>query len=115
MADKIKLALALLIVACAMVAFYQFPDQSLLLRVIGLLVAATVASMIALKTEAGASTWSYGRGAVIEVRKVVWPTGKETRQTTLIVMLMVVLVGIILWFFDLFLVWAVKLLTGQGG
>ncbi len=115
MADKIKLSLALIIVISAMVAFYSFPDQSLLLRVIGLLAAASVASAVALQTALGQNTWGFGRGAVIEVRKVVWPTGKETRQTTLVVMAMVLVMGLILWVFDLFLGWAVNFLTGLGG
>jgi preprotein translocase subunit SecE len=33
----------------------------------------------------------------------------------MMVMAMVLLVGIILWVFDMLLAWAVKLLTGQGG
>jgi preprotein translocase subunit SecE len=30
-------------------------------------------------------------------------------------MVMVVIMGLMLWLFDMFLLWAVKLLTGQGG
>jgi len=65
--------------------------------------------------EAGGHAVAFGRGAVIEIRKVVWPTRKETVNTTLLVMAMVVLVGIILWVFDMFLSWGIQLLTGQGG
>ncbi|MFQ5488846.1 MAG: preprotein translocase subunit SecE, partial [Gammaproteobacteria bacterium] len=46
---------------------------------------------------------------------VVWPSRKETVQTTLIVVAMVIVVAMILWTFDMFLTWAVKMLTGQGG
>ncbi|HFD12641.1 MAG TPA: preprotein translocase subunit SecE, partial [Crenotrichaceae bacterium] len=53
--------------------------------------------------------------AKMEAAKVVWPSMKETRQTTLIVMVMVILVGLMLWAFDSFLLWAVKQLTGQVG
>jgi preprotein translocase subunit SecE len=49
------------------------------------------------------------------VRKVVWPSGKETTQTTLVVMGLVLTVAIFLWLLDMFLLWSVKLLTGQGG
>lgn len=115
MADKIKLIVAVLILGAAIVAFYVFADQSMLFRVLGLLVAAGVSVAVASQTEVGAGVISFGRGSVIEARKVVWPTRKETVQTTLMVMAMVVLVGIILWVFDMFLAWAVGMLTGQGG
>ena len=54
------------------------------------------------------------RESKAEVRKVVWPTRQETVQTTLLVIAMVVLVGIMLWLMDMFLRWAVMILTGQG-
>ena len=57
----------------------------------------------------------FFRESQIEVRKVVWPTGKETTQTTLVVMGLVVAVAVFLWVLDMFLLWSVKLLTGQGG
>ncbi|MEA2094042.1 MAG: preprotein translocase subunit SecE, partial [Pseudomonadota bacterium] len=49
-----------------------------------------------------------------EVRRVVWPSRQETVQTTLVVLLMVLLVGIFLWLLDMVLLWAIQILTGQG-
>ncbi|HKK06743.1 MAG TPA: preprotein translocase subunit SecE [Gammaproteobacteria bacterium] len=115
MQDKVKLVLAILLLAGGVVGFYYFADQSLLYRVLGLLVVAGVALAVGARTQAGMQTVAFGRNAMIEVRKVVWPSRKETTQTTLIVLAMVVLVGLLLWLFDMFLLWAVKLLTGQGG
>jgi preprotein translocase subunit SecE len=115
MADKLKLTIAALILLGAVGAFYYFGDQSMLLRVVALLVALGIATAVASTTATGAGAIGFGRGALIEVRKVVWPSGKETSQTTLIVLAMVVLMGLILWLFDTFLVWAVKFMTGQGG
>jgi preprotein translocase subunit SecE len=115
MADKIKLLLATLVLASGMVGFYIYSDEMVLFRVLGLLVAAGIATAIAAQTERGGAALGFGRSAVTEVRKVVWPTRKETTQTTLIVVAMVILVGIMLWLFDMFLLWAVRLLTGQGG
>jgi len=115
MGDKIKLGLALLIAIAAVAGFYVYAEQSLLLRVVGLLIAVAVSAAIALQTEAGRNIWSFGRGATIEIRKVVWPSRKETVQTTLMVLVMVVIVGIILWMFDMFVAWGVGYLTGQGG
>ncbi|MBK9131386.1 MAG: preprotein translocase subunit SecE [Gammaproteobacteria bacterium] len=116
MGDKIKFLLAALIVAGALGAFYYYgEDTSLLLRVLGLLVAIGVASAVFFQTAAGQHTWAFIGEARTEVRKVVWPTRKETIQTTLVVMGMVLVTAVILWIFDSFLTWLVKLFTGQGG
>ncbi len=111
MADKLKLSVALLILLGAIGAFYYFADQSLLVRVVGILVAVVVALLISAQTEVGRAALAFLSDARTEARKVVWPTRKETMQTTLIVMVMVVVVGIMLWLLDMVLLWAVKALT----
>jgi preprotein translocase subunit SecE len=114
MADKIKLLIAALVLAGALAAFYIFGEQALVWRVLGLLLGVAVAGFIAAQSSAGSNAIAFARGAVVEVRKVVWPTRKETVQTTVMVMAMVVLVGIILWVFDWLLAMGVEFLTGQG-
>ena len=49
-----------------------------------------------------------------ETKKVVWPTRKETLQTTGIVFVFVVIMALFLWLVDASLLWAVKRLIGQG-
>ena len=112
--DTFKLGLALLIIVAGLVCFYLFDDYSLLFRVIGLLVGVGISVAIALQTVKGKEIWGYFRDAQIEVRKVVWPTRQETRQTTLIVIVMVILVAIILWLLDMFLGWSIGLIMGRG-
>jgi preprotein translocase subunit SecE len=99
-------------VLAAIGGFYYFDDQALALRVIALLVAAGISLLIALQTQLGKSTWAFGREAVTEVRKVVWPTRKETVQTTTVVLIVVIIMAILLWLLDMFLAWAVRMLTG---
>lgn len=113
--DSAKLGFSIALLLGAVVAFYYFEDQSLLFRVLGLVAVAIVALLIASRTAVGARTIGFVQDARTEVRKVVWPTRQETVQTTLIVFVMVIIMGIILWLFDMFLLWAVRLLTGQGG
>ncbi len=115
MADVIKFIIAGLILAAGLTGFYMFEDQIMPLRVLGILLSAVLAGVVASRTATGAGAVAYSRGALLEMRKVVWPTRRETTQTTLLVAAMVVLVGIILWLFDMFLVWGIQLLTGQGG
>lgn len=114
MADKIKILLAVLVLAGSVAGFYTYDNESMLYRVIAMLVAVAIAMMIGLQTEAGRNALAFSRGAWVEIRKVVWPTRKETMQTTAMVMVMVVIVGIILWIFDWFLSWGIQSITGQG-
>ena len=112
--DPAKWVGALVIIATGIAGFYYWSDESLLLRVIGLLVLSAVALFVAVQTEKGRAAWEFVRESHTEVRKVVWPTRKETTQTTLIVIAMVGLVAIIMWILDGFLAWLVKLLLGTG-
>jgi preprotein translocase subunit SecE len=113
--DTYKWLLAILIVLAALVAFYYFADILLAIRVAGLLVAATGAVLIVLRTELGGGVLEFTRDARMELRKVVWPTRAETMQTGLAVIVMVVVMGVLLWLLDVLLFWLVRLLTGQGG
>ena len=112
--DPAKWAGAFAILLGGVAGFYYWSDESLLLRVIGLLVLVAVALFVALQTEKGRAAWDFVRESHTEVRKVVWPTRKETMQTTMIVIAMVGLVAIILWILDGLLAWLVKWLLGTG-
>ena len=44
---------------------------------------------------------------------MVWPTRRETVQTTLMVVVVVLILAIFIWALDIVLAWAVQLLTGR--
>lgn len=111
--DTVKLAIALLMVIGGIVAFYLYPEVSTLLRTLGLLALIGAAVAVAYQTDKGRQLWVFFQDAQIEVRKVVWPTRQETVQTTLLVLVMVILVAIFMWLLDMFLGWAIRLLIGQ--
>jgi preprotein translocase subunit SecE len=113
--DKAKLAGAALLLVLGLFAFYYFAAYSVLLRVLGLLVIGGAAVAVALQTAPGRQLWQFVSDARTEVRKVVWPTRQETLQTTLVVMAMVLVLGIVLWLFDIILMGILRFLTGQGG
>ena len=113
--DIIKLVIAAGIVVAAIAAYYQFANESQLLRMIGVLVALLVGGAIALISSQGRALWSFASEARAEVRKVIWPTRPETVQTTLAVIVIVIIVGLFLWAIDSILFWVVQLLTGQEG
>ena len=113
--DSLKLGVAVAMLAGGIFAFYYFEGQLLVLRVLGLLAVAGFSVFVAAQSNTGKTIIGFIKGAQTEVRKVVWPTRAETVQTTLAVLLMVLLVGIFLWFLDMFLLWAIQVITGQGG
>jgi preprotein translocase subunit SecE len=113
--DTAKLALAIGILLAGIAGFYYYEEESLLFRVLGLLVFVAIALGIVWTTQLGQAIVSFGRESRAEVRKVVWPTRQETIQTTMMVIVTVVSIGIFLWLVDMLLLWAVQVLTGQGG
>ena len=113
--DIAKLALAAVVLFGAIGLYYQFPETSTLLRVVGVLVAALIAAGIAVTSAPGRALWSFANDARTEVRKVIWPTRQETIQTTLAVLVIVLIVSIFLWGVDKILFMIVSALTGQGG
>ena len=111
--DVVKKSLSVILIVAGVAAFYHFSETPLLFRVIGLIVAVLMAAGLVLTTELGLGVWQFALESKQEVRKVVWPTREETMRTTLLVFAMVTVVGLILWFLDMFLFWGVRLLTGQ--
>jgi preprotein translocase subunit SecE len=112
--DTAKLVASVALLVAGIGQFYYFADSLMMYRVLGLLALVAAALGVMFTTQLGQVIWSFMRDSRAEVRKVVWPTRQETIQTTLLVIAMVVLVGIMLWLMDMFLRWAVMLLTGQG-
>ena len=110
--DTVKLGLAVLILLSGLVGYYYFAEYSNLYRVIGVLVAAGVAIAVFGSTLRGQNLLGYLKNSRTEVRKMVWPTRQEALQTTLIVVVLVMLIAIFLWLIDMFLGWAVKFVIG---
>ena len=111
--DWLKWLLVLLVVAALGAADYYFADQSATLRVIWSLVAFIVALTLISFTDKGKRFWRFAQAARIELRKVVWPTRKETIQSTITVVVVVVVMALFLWGIDSILLWGVKFFTGQ--
>lgn len=113
--DVVKQVFSVVFVVAGVAAFYYFSEAvPLIYRVLGLVVIVLVAAGLMLTTELGQNVWQFVLESRQEVRKVVWPTREETVRTTLLVFAMVAIVGLILWFLDMFLFWGVRFLTGQG-
>ena len=105
MADKIKFALALLLLIAGVTGFYLLADKAMVLRVLVVLAGVAAAVAVAWYTESGQRFFDLGRDAWSEVKKVVWPTRKETLQTTAAVFAFVVVMALVLWLTDKSLEW----------
>jgi preprotein translocase subunit SecE len=105
MADKLKFVLALLLVVAGIAGFYFLADQAMVLRVISVLLGLAAGVAVAWFTEPGQRFVLLAREAVAEAKKVVWPSRKETLQTTGIVFAFVLVMAIILWVADKGLEW----------
>jgi preprotein translocase subunit SecE len=114
MAEKIKVVFAVLLVIAGIAAFYYFSDKAMIIRVAAVLGGMVAAGLLFLTTEWGRQFKTYSQESVEEVRKVVWPTRKETMQTTAIVFVFVVIMALFLWLVDGSLLWTMKKLIGRG-
>jgi len=117
--DTVKLILSFVLLLVGIGGFYYFATWkgeavSVLIRVLGLLAFVAVAVGIAATTEKGRNLIAFLKDSRTEVRKMVWPTRAETMQTTLMVMVIVVLLSLFLWLVDMLLGWGVKTLLGGG-
>ncbi|NBS17160.1 MAG: preprotein translocase subunit SecE [Gammaproteobacteria bacterium] len=112
--DTVKLVLAITVLVGGIVGYYHFADKSLIYRVLGVLLSVFLSMGMVLTTQLGRQFLGFLVEARVEVRKVVWPNRQETVQSTLVVVALVFLVGLILWTLDAGLFWGISRLTGQG-
>ena len=104
-ADKARLAATALLLLGGLVAFYLLAKQGPLIQWLSLLVAVGAGVAVYLTSESGRQLVAFGRDAVREVRKVVWPERKEALQITAYVFGFVVVMALFLWFTDKTLEW----------
>jgi preprotein translocase subunit SecE len=60
----------------------------------------------------GRSIWALMKDSRGEIRRVIWPKREETVQTTVIVLVLVLIFALILWLLDSGLTWIVSALIG---
>jgi preprotein translocase subunit SecE len=100
MADKIKLAVAALLMAGGIAGFYFLSESALVLRVAAIIAGFAAGIAVGWFTEQGQQMAVFVREAVAETKKVVWPTRKESLQTTGVVFAFMVAMAVFLWLTD---------------
>ena len=105
MVDKIKFVLAALAIAAGIAGFYLLAPDASLLRGASVLGGLAVAVLLVWTSTQGRQLAVFIRESIFEARKVVWPTRKETVQTTAMVFVFVLIMAIFLWLTDKTLEW----------
>lgn len=113
--DKIKLGFALLLFIAGIAGFYYLRDSAMVIRVISVLSGIALAVVMFWFTSQGKQFFAFAGESSEETRKVIWPSRKETLQTTGIVFAFVLMMAIFLWMVDAGLLLAVRYMMGQEG
>jgi preprotein translocase subunit SecE len=113
--ERIKIAIAALIAVGGLFAFYALGDRALIFRLAALLGSFAVAIVVMWFTETGRIFAAFARESWEEAKRVVWPTRKETLQTTGVVFVFVFTMALFLWVIDTGLLWITQKLLGTGG
>ncbi len=100
MADKIKIVVALMLVAAGVVGFYYLQETLAVFRVLSVLAGLVLAGLVFWTSVPGKRFFSFGRESVDEAKRVVWPTRKETFQTTGVVIAFALVMALFLWAVD---------------
>jgi preprotein translocase subunit SecE len=100
MADKIKLVVAALLLAAGVAGFYYLGDSAAIVRLGAIVAGAAAGIAVGWFTAPGQQFVVFLRDAITEVKKVVWPTRKESLQTAGIVFAFVLIMAVFLWISD---------------
>lgn len=110
--DKFKWFLVLTLVVGAIAANQIFDQIWVLYRFLGVLAVLVSGAVIASQTDKGKQFITFFKESLIEVRKVVWPSRQETTNTTLIVLAVTFVIGLMLWGLDSLLLVVVNFILG---
>jgi preprotein translocase subunit SecE len=114
MVNKIKLLMAGILLIAGIAGFYLLADSPTVVRILAVLAGLGLSIAVLWTTPVGQQSLGFIGEAVVEARKVVWPTRKETIQTTLVVFALVVVMAAFLAVVDIGFAFMVQKLMGRG-
>ncbi len=107
-ADTLLLLIAVVMLLGGISAYYYYQELAITpVRVAALMTVTGLASWVAAQSEKGGAFFRFLKEADIERRKVVWPTHQEAVQTSLMVIVVVIIVSLFLSVVD----WSLGLLV----
>jgi preprotein translocase subunit SecE len=113
MTDKIRLGVAFLLVAAGITGFYALHESAAVVKLMVLLLGLLLAAGVVWTTGPGKRLFTFGKESIAEAKRVVWPTRKETIQTTGVVIAFAVTMALFLWMVDASLMVIVNKLMGR--
>ncbi len=114
-ADVARLVVAVVLAVAGIVAFYTLDAAPVWARWLAVVAGLVLGVAVVVTSAYGKAVHQFVLDSRVELRKIVWPSRRETGMTTLVVFGFVVLGGGFFWIVDLILAWATRHLTGQGG
>jgi len=111
--NKLKLGLAIFLAVAGFFSFYFFQESPMVVRVLVLLLSLVFAFVVVLFTTQGKQLFVFFKDSIEEVKKVIWPSKKETLQMAGVVCAFVVTMAFFLWIVDSSLMMIVKYVMGQ--
>jgi len=118
MVNIIKLGVAFLLVIAGIAGYYYLQGSAIafaeFLRVLSVLLGLVLAAAVLWTSEPGKRFFGFAKESVAEAKRVVWPSRKETLQTTGVVVLFAVVMALFLWAVDATLLFTINKLMGRG-
>ncbi|MBL0010709.1 MAG: preprotein translocase subunit SecE [Nitrosomonas sp.] len=111
--DKLKVGLVFVFIVVGVSGFIYLNESAMVLRVLSLLTGFLLAAITARFTVQGQEFYLFCKESSEETKKVVWPSRKETFQTSGVVFAFVIAMALFLWFIDSALMSLVKLMMNQ--
>ena len=118
MVNTIKLIVAFILVAGGIAGYHFLQGSNVafaeLLRVLSVLLGLILATAVLWTSEPGKRFFDFSKESVAEAKRVVWPSWKETYQTTGVVIAFAVVMALFLWAVHATLLFAINKLMGRG-
>ena len=115
-ADTSLLLISIIMLLGGIAAYYYYQDLvHTPIRVAALILVTVLASWVAAQSEKGGAFFRFLKESDIERRKVVWPTHQEAVQTSLMVIIVVIIISLFLAAVDWMIGALVRSLLSGGG
>ncbi|WP_292993655.1 preprotein translocase subunit SecE [Nitrosomonas sp.] len=111
--NKLKLGLVFVFIVAGVAGFIYLSESPMVVRVLSIMAGFLLAVITARFTFQGQEFYVFCKESTEETKKVVWPSRKETLQTSGVVFAFVVAMALFLWFIDSALMSLVKLMMNQ--
>ncbi|QJC34206.1 preprotein translocase subunit SecE [Enterobacteriaceae endosymbiont of Donacia cinerea] len=110
--DTIKWFISIILLITILVLNYNYQNINLSIRLVWVFSILTLIIFIISFTNTGKKLFSFIYYARIEARKVIWPSYKNTWNTSLVIILIITIISIIFFILDNFLIYLISFLTG---